>query len=137
MKICSSCGNTIPEQMSFCSACGTKYEAPSSSPTVCGACSAVNEYGSAFCKKCGKPLAGQPSQTVSKVSSSLTFFDFLALALGLFSVLFYEYYVGIAAGIAALVLGIKQLKTERKWLGIAGIFFGAIGILATIGVLLG
>ena len=47
---CPNCGNTISENMAFCTSCGAKVE------KECPNCKHVNDLKSDFCEKCGTKL---------------------------------------------------------------------------------
>nr|MCR4780727.1 zinc-ribbon domain-containing protein [Ruminiclostridium sp.] len=64
-KICSKCGNPIPDGSAFCPNCGTAAPADAPAPgSFCSSCGAPLPPGAAFCDKCGaKTNAGaQPLQ---------------------------------------------------------------------------
>jgi Double zinc ribbon len=53
---CGSCGEALADGVSFCRACGARYEQP-----TCNACQAPIAPGTAFCRACGAPVASVPA----------------------------------------------------------------------------
>lgn len=55
MKTCPKCGQELRDAALFCTACGSKLEAPSPAPALCVACGKPLKPGAKFCTGCGAP----------------------------------------------------------------------------------
>ena len=70
MKQCKPCGIEYPDDMNFCSKCGTKLEAVKPVDPKCPSCGADVSPDAAFCSKCGAKLSG--SKTCARCGTELS-----------------------------------------------------------------
>jgi len=125
-KFCSHCGMSVNEDDAFCNNCGANLD-ETIEPIV-------SESFPHQQQPYTQPVYTQPGAVYAPKPKSLDALAYLSMSLGIAAVVFglISVFVGflvIAASVTAIILGgISVQKTQKKYVAIAGIVLGGIGI---------